>query len=487
MSCDGLDTINPVCQISAAATSVATDAFTHTAAFFGQAAVTATSWLWQQIDTATAVDLNSPALRKELAITGAIAGVVCLGLFVIQLITAALRREPGALGRAVKGLFISALGTAFALAATRTLLGAVDALSEGVVQHTLGTNMKGIGNQLALANVTSLTNPAVMLVMALAMLCSAVVVWFAMMIRKMLLIISAVMAPLAFAGATAEITRSWVRKWIEFVCAMAVSKLILVLILSTGISVMQGAGLAGGQTSQVGTQLAVGSLILLLGGLSPWLAMRMCTFAGDSLYAAHVSAGHATSGGRAAIAAPQKMAMVYSQGRALGATSGGSGRVSGGGMAAGMSGGRGGKQDPPGGTSSGSSGGMLTGSGSSAGTATVADPGSATVTGPASGAPPSHPQGGTGATPPAATSGGWTPQPPAGAGSGPPHGGASGTPSGASSPTPSGEHRWAPPPVTSPNRSAPPAGPPQPAAPNPRPTASAPPKAPPASAAPPKQ
>jgi type IV secretion system protein TrbL len=63
-----------------------------------------------------------------------------------------------------------------------------------------------------------------------------------MMIRKLMLLIAAVLAPLAFAGATADITRSWARKWVEFVAAMIVSKLLLVIILSIGISVINGAG-----------------------------------------------------------------------------------------------------------------------------------------------------------------------------------------------------------------------------------------------------
>lgn len=317
MSCPGLQTINPACQIADAATSAVDSTFTTAANFFAQAAVSGTNWLWGQIDSATAVDLASPALGRELQVTGAIAGVLCLGLFALQLIVAALRREPGALSRAAKGLFISALGSAFALAATRALIGAVDSLAEGVVQHTMGTNMRGIGGQLALVNVTQLSNPAVTLAMALAILASVIIVWAAMMIRKMMLIIAAVLAPLAFAGATAEITSSWVRKWVEFVVAMIVSKLILVIILSTGVAAMQGAGATGGSTTQTGTQLVVGSLILLLGGLAPWLAMRMCVFVGDTMHAAHLTAGQASAGGRAAIAAPQKVAVLASQARAF--------------------------------------------------------------------------------------------------------------------------------------------------------------------------
>lgn len=348
MSCTGVDIINPACQIASAAGSVAESAFGAIATSFGQAATTATGWLWSQIDTATSVDLGSTGVRKELAVTGAIAVVICLGLFVLQLITAMLRRDPGGLGRAVKGLFIMALGTGFALAATRILLAATDALADAVVQHTLGTSVHGIGALFALADMTNLANPAVMLVLALAVLAASVVVWFAMMIRKLLLIICAVLAPLAFAGATADITRAWVRRWVEFVVAMIAAKLILVLILVTGILVMQGAGLAGGQLTQVGTQLAVGALILLLGGLSPWLAVRMCVFVGDSLYAAHLTAGHAAAGGRVALAAPQKVAYLRS-GLAGAAGSGAATRTTGGssGGASSTSGGGGGSVGGP--------------------------------------------------------------------------------------------------------------------------------------------
>ena len=107
---------------------------------------------------------------------------------------------------------------------------------------------------------------------------------------------AAVLAPLAFAGATADITRAWVRRWIEFVAAMIVSKLLLVIILSIGVAVLNGAGQSGAGVGQTVTQLAGGSLILLLGGLAPWVAIRMFHFAGDTLHSAHATARQASVG-----------------------------------------------------------------------------------------------------------------------------------------------------------------------------------------------
>jgi len=279
--------------------------------------VSTTTWLWDQIDSATSLDLSSPDLAKELAATAAIAAVLCLGLFLIQVITATLRREPGGLGRAVRGLFVSFLGSAFALASAKLLIAATDALSASVVSYTMGTNIHGVGDKLAFAQLVSVANPALALIFAIVILCASVMVWAAMMTRKMMILIAAVLAPLAFSGATADITRSWVRRWIEFVAAMIVSKLLLVIILSVGVSVLNGAGQAGSEPTQVFTQLSAGSLILLMGGLAPWVAILMFHFAGDSLYAAHATAAQGSAGARSIVAAPRKVSSVQSQARSL--------------------------------------------------------------------------------------------------------------------------------------------------------------------------
>ena len=321
MSCIGPWAMNPLCLVgavaSSATSSVADSAFARISGWFGLAAQSAATWLWRQLDAATTLDLTSPGLRTQLAATGAIATVLCLGLFLIQVITAALRREPGGLGRAVTGLLVSFVGSAGALAATQTLLAAIDALTAGLLSYTLHTNMTGLGTKLAVGQLATSQNPAVSLLLSIVVIAAVVMVWAAMMLRKVMILIAAVLAPLAFAGATADITRGWVRKWVEFVAAMVVSKLLLVIILGLGLSMVNGAGQSGSGVTQTTTQFAGGALVLLLGGLSPWAAIRMFHFAGDTLYAAHATTGHATTGARAVIAAPQKVAAISGQVRAI--------------------------------------------------------------------------------------------------------------------------------------------------------------------------
>ena len=321
MSCTGANLLNPLCLVSNAvedqATAAATSTFTHIAGYFGTAAEHATVWLWKEIDNATTLDLRSPGLLHEIAITGAIAGVVCLGLFVIQVVRGVLRREAGAFGRALSGLVVATIGTTFALAATQALLTAVDALSAGVVQVTMGSNIAGLGAKLTAVQLSSTGNPATVLLLSLVILAAVVIVWAAMLARKLMLLVAAVLAPLAFAGAVADFSRAWVRRWIEFVVAMVVSKLLLVIILSIGVAVLDGAGQASGGATQGATQMVGGALVLLLGGLAPWIAIKTCTFAGEALHSAHVTAIQSTSGARAVISAPQKVAALTSTARAF--------------------------------------------------------------------------------------------------------------------------------------------------------------------------
>lgn len=344
MSCDGIMAANPMCLVAGAATSAAGAAsnvvdgtFSTIAGYFGQAAQNATTWLWQQIGSATTLDLRSPALLREMTITGAIAATLCFALFVIQVTSGALRGHPGALGRALSGLLISFVGSALALATTRVLLGAVDALSDGVVRISMDTQIGALGSKLSFVGVAQMQNPAVVILLAVVIIVAAVVVWAAMMIRKLMLIVAAVLAPLAFAGATADFTRAWVRRWIELVAAMIVSKLLLVIMLTIGVAVLDGAGQSGAGVGQTVTQLAGGSLILLLGGLAPWVAIRMFHFAGDTLHSAHATARQASVGAQTLVSAPQKVSAIQAQGRAL-ASMGSSGA---------SRGGRGGGSMPP--------------------------------------------------------------------------------------------------------------------------------------------
>jgi type IV secretion system protein TrbL len=314
MGCSLTDPVGCLTSLAGgAAGSIADSAFSDIAKNFADAAGSAVNWLWNQISGATAISLSGPAFGKDMAIVTTLAVVVATGLFVIQVIASVLRRDHSGLTRALKGLLIAFVGSVAAIAITTLLLAAVDSVSAGLVSAATGDSMQAMGTAILSATaITAIVNPAVALLLALVVLGAVVFVWGAMMVRKLLIIVAAVFAPLAFAGATSDISTSWVRKWIETMVALVISKLILVIIFVIGLGVLTG-GLGevsgtgtGASAGQSITQTVIGALILLMAGFAPWLAIKLVHFGGEHFGQIHGHAQSTLAGAQTVAAVPRK-------------------------------------------------------------------------------------------------------------------------------------------------------------------------------------
>jgi type IV secretion system protein TrbL len=313
MSCGITDPIGCVTDVlGGVGKTVADSAFSAIAHDFGQAADSVVNWLWRQISAATTVTLGGPGFAAEMAITAAIAVTVGVGLFAIQVIVAALRHQPGGLARAGRGLLVAFVAGGLAIGVVDVCLAAVDSLSAGVVQVATGGTITQMGSHLlAPSALSQVKNAAVVILLALVMVAASVVVWAALMVRKLLIIVAAVFAPIAFTGSLSEVTSSWVRRWIETMVALVFSKLILVIIFAIGLGVLtNGVGQAGGGVTQSLTQTITGALILVMAGLSPWLAIKLVHFAGDSFHTVHGQAASTAAGAQMVAAAPRKISSL---------------------------------------------------------------------------------------------------------------------------------------------------------------------------------
>jgi type IV secretion system protein TrbL len=327
MSCSGLGSANPICaivsSIGSLGSSVTNSVFSSVATAFGNTADSAINWLWSQMSSSTSVTLGGAAYGLDLGLVTSIAAVLCVGLFIVQLVTSALKQDGGGIGRALRGLAIATVGCAITLATLELLLSAVDQLCAGVVQLATGDSIATLGAKIiGPAMFTGLVaGPGAILILSLIAICAVAMVWFALVVRKMLIIITAIFAPLAFAGGVADVSRGWVRKWLEAMLALVFSKLILILIFVIGLGVLGGMGSpanAGGLSAI--TNDITGLLILLVAGLSPWMALKLVHFTGDHMATMAGSASHATSGASTVIGAPQKMASMKWAAQSLGGT-----------------------------------------------------------------------------------------------------------------------------------------------------------------------
>src|SRR3954452_1524668 len=286
--CD-VPVIHTVCNTAGdAAGAVVTAPFNWLAQGMGGAAEWMFTSVWKVIDTTTYVDETSDEYTKVYNIIFGVAVFVMLGFFMLQVIGGMVRREPAALSRAALGLAKSILGSFVALTLLATALEIADQLCIGIV-NAAGTNMEQMGDRITLLAGGLLTlniaapGAGAIITMFIAGLAigAAVIVWISLLIRKALLLIAIVFAPIAMAGSTWDHTRGWVSKWASCVIALVVSKVVLVVIFL--LATAQVSAPIDGDLQSVSDPIA-GVVLMLIAGFAPYLTYKAISFMGFDMY-----------------------------------------------------------------------------------------------------------------------------------------------------------------------------------------------------------
>lgn len=286
--CD-VPVISSVCDAAGeAAATLVSAPFDWLASTMGQAAGWLIEAMWKVFDSTTLVDVTADGYLDVYNLLFGIGVLIVLLFFCLQLILGLIRREPSALSRAALGAGKAVLGSFLVITLTATALEIVDQLSIGIVQaagETTGT----MGDKIALltAGLTGINIAApgvgaiVTIFLAGLMICAVAIVWFSLLIRKALLLVAIVLAPVAFAGAAWDVTRSWIGKWAAFVVALIVSKLVLVVVFL--IAITQVATPIEADLSAV-TEPISGIALLFIAAFAPYMVYRFISFLGFDLY-----------------------------------------------------------------------------------------------------------------------------------------------------------------------------------------------------------
>ena len=167
-----------------------------------------------------------------------------------------MRREPGGLGRAVVGVGKAMLGSALTIAITQLALLAIDQICT-VIAASAGTWVEGAARRFL--ELTWLAGPAagpvLQMMLGIAIIIGSLLLWAVLLFRKAAVLLVAVFAPVAFAGAVWDQTRGWSRRWIEAMAALVLCKVVIVVVFVLGLSAFatdgttQTAGLSGSQPS----------------------------------------------------------------------------------------------------------------------------------------------------------------------------------------------------------------------------------------------
>ncbi|MCF4123684.1 conjugal transfer protein TrbL [Antribacter sp. KLBMP9083] len=286
MVCDDPITAAICQQASDRAPSIAEGVLEGLAEIMGNTAAWLITNLWTVLEATTMVDLTGDRFTRVHSLVLGIAVFLMLAFFLLQLITGMLRREPGALGRAVGGLAKSVLGSFVVVTLTGTLLEITDQVCLSLVaaasttMEDLGRDLAFVGTSTVLATAIPGVGPLLALFLAGMAIAAAFILWLSLLVRSALLLIAIALAPLALAGSSWDATRSWVARW-AFVVALIVSKLVIVVVFLLATSLI---------TTPIAGDLAVWSekltavVLLAVAAFAPYLTYKLVNFMGFDMY-----------------------------------------------------------------------------------------------------------------------------------------------------------------------------------------------------------
>ncbi|MGI8983164.1 MAG: hypothetical protein ACR2HM_01305 [Acidimicrobiales bacterium] len=248
--------------------------------------------------------------------------LVGMALFAPMLMLAVLQavfsQSFALLVRAVTNLPIATIGTAAAVSIVSLLLAATDAASAFLVSGLAGDTenfLDGIVSALLRPDLLPNGGPGVGLFgvafMALFMAFAAFIVWLELLVREAAIYLTVLFLPIGFATYIWPSLSAWLRRLMEVIVALILSKLVIVAALA-----LAGSALAAQEGFPA---LVSGAGMLLLAAFAPFALFKLIPIA--SLAAISSLEGQGRRGARAAV--PRASSVFYARQLAHGGRSGG--------------------------------------------------------------------------------------------------------------------------------------------------------------------
>ncbi|QAY68634.1 conjugal transfer protein TrbL [Xylanimonas protaetiae] len=281
--------VNAICGAAQSAAGSAVTAFlVSITAMVSDGVATLMRGMWALFETTTFVDITSGSFTSVYNIVFGVAVTVMLGFFLLQVITGMIHREPAALSRAALGLGKSVLGSFVVVTIIAAGLEITDRICTGIIAAA-GTNLTEVGDRITLLTTGTAATMSggvggiliVTLLLSILAGCAALILWISLLIRKALILIAVVFAPIALAGASWDSTRGWLGRWANFVVALVISKIVIVVFLLLATAQL---------TAPVSADLAslsdpiTGVVLLLIAGFAPYLTYKAINFMGFDMY-----------------------------------------------------------------------------------------------------------------------------------------------------------------------------------------------------------
>lgn len=197
-----------------------------------------------------------------------IAAVLVLAFALLAVLQGLLHGDAGLMVRQVVGkLPVAVVGMVTMVELVGKLLDVTDALSAAVLATTDDQALhflSGFG-----VAVTGATSGFAAVVLGLVAVLAALILWVELIVRASLVYLLVAISPLGFAAMLWPSARGFLRKTVELLVAVILSKFVIAVALSVGVAALAGAGDAASTTGEAGAGLGTLLVGLCFSGSPP--------------------------------------------------------------------------------------------------------------------------------------------------------------------------------------------------------------------------
>ncbi|MEV7946025.1 ATP-binding protein [Streptomyces rubiginosohelvolus] len=247
----------------------------------GELASSAADLAAKAVNKTTAIDLNAGWFRDNYELLLPIGLTLTVGIFCIQLMTAAWRRDERALAKAAFGTMTGVLFSFSAIAFTTVAITVVDALSDGLFKAANTSIDDAIRRVIKVDQMGAMYGLGwgVPSLVAFGCAIGAFLYWGVMVARKVGVLIMVALAVFAGAGGGWEVAKRWRRGWIEATGTLIVSKLLMTVVFLIGVSAMGKSDASDGMSALSDAMAGIVVMVLVL--LCPYATYKFVHWAGD--------------------------------------------------------------------------------------------------------------------------------------------------------------------------------------------------------------
>jgi hypothetical protein len=255
----------------------------------------AATWTTKQI--ATGIQNTSTPELKASWYEERFGSMVALGLGLAALVTmmalasAALRRDPDALGATVYGMLRAGLGTGLVLILTVLAVGVADEISNTIADDTIGKRAgqfwSDVGDAWGKDNFAGFGSAAIAFFFAFVQVIAGLLVWIEMLLRSAAIYIAVLFLPAALAASIWPPLREWESRLVKVLFVLIAMKPVIITVLSLA-GHAAAAAITGEARGDVGVLLAA-IVIFALAACVPWALMTLVSMSADGAWSARAA------------------------------------------------------------------------------------------------------------------------------------------------------------------------------------------------------